>query len=101
MQHPARFPVVSESKGRLISNALEIADPEDAIEFYFDQGWTDGLPVVPPTPARVNRFLAAAGRPAEEVVFEYVDRSRIVTVEKVAINAVMAGCRPEYFPVVL
>jgi hypothetical protein len=83
------------------SSVLEIADPDDAIEFCYEQGWTDGLPVVPPTPARVSRFLAAGGRPGDEVVVEYVDRSRTLTVEKVAINAVMAGCRPEYFPVVL
>jgi hypothetical protein len=92
---------VSGPKAGFASGVLEIADPEDAIEFCYEQGWTDGLPVVPPTPARVARFLASAGRPADEVIVEYVDRSRALTVEKVAINAVMAGCRPEYFPVVL
>jgi hypothetical protein len=85
----------------LTSRVLEIDDVEDAIEFCYAQGWTDGLPVVPPTAARVRAFLAAAGRPADEVLVRYVDRSRVVTVEKIAINAVMAGCRPEYLPVVL
>jgi hypothetical protein len=80
---------------------LDVSDGEDAIEFCYERGWTDGLPVVPPTPARVDLFLAAGGRPAAEVVVDYVDRSRVVTVEKIAVNAVMAGCRPEYFPMVL
>ena len=78
----------------LVSRVFAIDDVEDAIEFCFQQGWTDGLPVVPPTAARVRDFLAAGGRPADDVVVRYVDRSRIVTVEKVAINAVLAGCRP-------
>jgi hypothetical protein len=95
------FLAVSGPKAGFASGVLEIADPDDAIEFCYEQGWTDGLPVVPPTPARVSRFLAAGGRPGDEVIVEYVDRSRTLTVEKVAINAVMAGCRPEYFPVVL
>jgi hypothetical protein len=87
--------------GELTSPVFEIDDVDDAIEFCYEQGWTDGLPVVPPTAARVQAFLRAAGRSPDEVVVEYVDRSRTVTLEKIAINAVMAGCRPEYFPVVL
>jgi len=85
----------------LTSRVFEISDSEDAVEFCYEQGWTDGLPVVPPTRPRLGQFLAAGGRGPEEVVVDYVDRSRSVTVEKVAINAIMAGCRPEYFPVVL
>jgi hypothetical protein len=92
---------VAAPKTGLVSSVLDAAEPEDAIEFCYDQGWTDGLPVVPPTPARVDRFLTAGGRPADEIVVEYVDRSRALTVEKIAINSVMAGCRPEYFPAVL
>jgi hypothetical protein len=80
---------------------LDHGSVEDAIEFCYAQGWTDGLPVVPPTPVRVREFVAASGRPATDVVVEYVERRRVLTVEKLAINAVMAGCRPEYFPVVL
>jgi hypothetical protein len=92
---------VSGPKAGLTSGVFDVSDPDDAIEFCYEQGWTDGLTVVPPTPDRVNRFLAAGGRPAGDVIVEYVDRSRTLTVGKVAINAVMAGCRPEYFPVVL
>jgi hypothetical protein len=101
MRRSICFSAVSGSNPGFTSGVLDIADPEDAIEFCYEQGWTDGLPVVPPTPTRVGRFLAEAGRPADEVIVEYIDRSRTLTIEKVAINAVMAGCRPEYFPVVL
>ena len=78
-----------------------VEDLDDAIELCFERGWTDGLPVVPPTPEKVLRFVELAGRAAEEVICEYPSRNRVVTLEKVAINSVMAGCRPEYFPVVL
>jgi hypothetical protein len=89
------------STDELTSQVFSIDDVEDAIEFCYAQGWTDGLPVVPPTADRVRAFLETVGRPADEVVVRYVDRSRTVTLEKVAINAVMAGCRPEYMPVVV
>jgi len=76
-------------------NALE------AIERCYELGWTDGLPVVPPTAERVSQFIDYAGRPASEVVGEIPERRREITVGKVAANAVMAGCLPEYLPVVL
>lgn len=72
-----------------------------AVEAGYDLGWTDGLPVVPPTAERVAEFLAAAGRAAAEVIGELPERRRVITADKVAANAVMAGCRPEYMPVVL
>jgi hypothetical protein len=76
-------------------------DVEDAIELCFARGWTDGLPVIPPTPDRVEAMLAAARlEPAHEVA-HIAHRAVSVTAEKVAINAVMAGCRPEYMPVVV
>ena len=74
---------------------------ENVQEFFFAQGWTDGLPVVPPTHAAVRAMLAAAGKKGDEAIGPVPPRMRQATVEKVAINAVMAGCRPEYFPVVL
>ncbi|MCH7719335.1 MAG: hypothetical protein IIB21_07675 [Chloroflexi bacterium] len=80
---------------------LETSDPAAAIEFCYEQGWTDGLPVVPPTPERVLEFCQAAGREPQEVLGYMEARQRLFTVEKVAVNAVMAGCRPEYFAVVL
>ncbi len=74
---------------------------DDPIEFYFEQGWTDGLPVVPPTAEKIGAFLDAVSRSPSEILGTEPVRGRVVTVEKVAINAVMAGCRPEYFSVVL
>ena len=85
----------------LTSSRFEFEDPSEAIEFYFSQGWTDGLPVVPPTLAKVRRFLECSGRSPSEIVGAEPTKGRVITVEKVAINAVMAGCLPEYFPVVL
>jgi hypothetical protein len=73
----------------------------DPIEALFDRGVTDGLPAVPPTAARVAAAVAASGREAGELVAEVPPRFGRATVEKIAINAVMAGCRPDYLPVVL
>ena len=79
----------------------DVADAFEANEFYQERGWTDGLPIVPPTADRVAVFLEAAGLDAEEVVGVERVRERPLTAVKVAINAVMAGCRPEYMPVVV
>jgi hypothetical protein len=76
-------------------------DPAELIEAYYERGWTDGLPVVPPTEKSVAAMLAAAGLRAEDVLGEIRDRHVVVTAGKVAINAVLAGCRPEYLPVVV
>lgn len=73
----------------------------DAIEYYFAQGLTDGLPVVPPTEARVRAMLDATSKPADDVVARVPPNFGAATVEKVAVNAVMAGCRPDYLPVVI
>jgi hypothetical protein len=85
----------------LTSNRFQFSDASDAIEHYFEQGWTDGLPVVPPTAAKVEAFLNVVDRQPAEILGTEPVRGRVVTLEKVAINAVMAGCRPEYFPVVV
>jgi hypothetical protein len=78
-----------------------VADAFEANELFQASGFTDGLPIVPPTEALVGRFLDAVDlAPGTEVAREPVRRRRI-TAEKVAIAAVMAGCRPEYMPVVL
>lgn len=83
-------------------SAREIdTDAEDLIEACYERGWSDGLPVVPPTPERVLRMLKGTDRdPAEDVGLVPPDLAPC-TVEKVAINAVMAGCKPEYMPVLL
>jgi hypothetical protein len=79
-------------------------DPATAaawIEFYYRQGWSDGLPLVPPTEESVQAMLEAGGLTADEIIGAIDERNAIIPAEKVAINAVMAGCLPEYFPVVL
>ncbi len=81
--------------------AEHIRNTRDAIEHYYEQGWTDGLPVVPPIQEFVDEFLAHTSRGADEVVVRVDHLNRQCTVRDAAINAVMAGCRPEYFPVVL
>jgi hypothetical protein len=78
-----------------------VADAAAAVEELFERGVTDGLPVVPPTRARVEAAVAASGRPPAEVVGLVAPGFGRATVERVAVNAVMAGCRPEYMPVVL
>ena len=76
-------------------------DPRTLIEAYYDAGWTDGLPVVPPSDESVEAMLAAGGFRGDEVIGEIEGRNQVVTADKVAINAVMAGCKPEYLPVVV
>jgi len=73
----------------------------DAIERLFERGVTDGLPVVPPTRRLVERAVAASGRDGDELIALVPPNYGRATVEKIAVNAVMAGCRPEYVPVVL
>ena len=89
-------------EGRTLrSRHVELAELEDEHEALFDRGWTDGLPVVPPTPARVLRMLQGTTRDPGEVVAVVPPDLVECTVEKVAVNAVLAGCRPEHLPVVL
>jgi hypothetical protein len=87
--------------GVLRSRRVELAGLEDELEAMWDRGWTDGLPVVPPTEARVIRMLSGTTRPPDEVVAVVPPDLVECTVEKVAVNAVLAGCKPEYLPVVL
>lgn len=86
---------------RLQSREIDVGDAEDAIEACYERGWSDGLPVVPPTPVRVLRMLKGTSRAPDEVVGLMPPDLVPCTVEKVAVNAVMAGCKPEYMPVLL
>jgi len=87
--------------GRLASRRVTFGAEEDEFEAAYARGWSDGLPVVPPTPERVLRMLAGTSRAPSEVVALVPPDLVPCTVEKVAANAVLAGCRPEYLPVVL
>lgn len=85
----------------LSSRRIEVAAAEDEMEMMFNRGWTDGLPVVPPTEERVMRMLEGTTRAPSDIVATVPPDLVDVTVEKVAVAAVMAGCRPEYLPWVL
>jgi hypothetical protein len=69
--------------------------------FFYENGWSDGLPMVPPTAARVDEFLRHTDREADEELGVLLPDRRSATVRTVAINGVMAGCRPEYMPVLV
>ncbi len=73
----------------------------DAIELMYETGWTDGLPVVPPSEELVRRFVAHTGRDGDELIAELPPLGGRATVERIAVNAVMAGCVPEHMPVVI
>jgi len=79
----------------------EYLDYAELLDDYYARGWTDGLPVVPPTPELVTEFLAVAALEPDTVLGGVPTREVVVTAEHVAINAVMAGCRAEYMPVVV
>lgn len=88
-------------RAALRARRVPLAPLEDEMEVGFTRGWSDGLPVVPPTERRVIEMLAGTSRQPGEVVAVVPPDLVECTVEKVAINAVMAGCKPEYLPVVL
>lgn len=83
------------------SRTIDFASAEDEFEAMYDRGWSDGLPLVPPTIERVLAMLEGTSRQPEEVVGLAPPNLVTLTVEKIAINAVMAGCKPEYLPVVI
>ena len=83
------------------STQLKIDATEDLIEVCYENGWTDGLPVVPPTPDRVERMLRGTDRDPDALIAAVPPKWGRATVEKVAINAVMAGCKPAYLPLIL
>jgi hypothetical protein len=117
--HTARPEQVNERAGNAVATIVErlttehrentgagqaavatTADGDDQ-EMFFERGWTDGLPVVPPTADKVAQMVSMCGRKPGEAIGPIPPRWRTATIEKIAVNAVMAGCRPEYFPVVL
>ena len=85
----------------IAARRIEIGPLEDELEACFERGWSDGLPVVPPTEIRLVRMLEGTTRSPDEIIGNVPPNLVPCTVEKVAINAVMAGCKPEYLPVVL
>jgi|TARA_B100000809_G_scaffold17998_2_gene15932 hypothetical protein len=80
---------------------VQVSESEDIMEACFERGWSDGLPVVPPTPLRVMRMLSGTDRKPAETIGQVPPDKVDCSIEKLAINAVMAGCKPEYFPTVI
>ena len=74
---------------------------DEILDGFTDRGWTDGLPIVPPTVERVEAFLRYTDRSRDEVLGTLLPASRAATVWNVAVNGVMAGCRPEHLPILL
>ena len=86
----------------LSSKRIEVPDEYEAVQsLYLERGWSDGLPIVPPTPGRVDAMVAAVDLPPGHVIAEIPPIWGSATVERLAINSVMAGCLPEYFPVIV
>ncbi len=85
----------------IASREVVFASAEDEFEAMYDRGWSDGLPLIPPTIERVKAMLAGTERRPDEIIAVVPPNLVDLTVEKVAINAVMAGCKPEYLPVVI
>ena len=84
------------------SERIEVDDDLWAVNAFFEEkGWTDGLPIIPPTEERVEKMLAAVNRNPQDVIGVVPPRWAPATVEKIAINAVMAGCLPQYMPVLI
>ena len=73
----------------------------NAYEYAYEQGWTDGLPIIPPSEELVQRFVAASRREAKETIAVLPPRKGVTTVEVIAVNAVMSGCLPEYMPIII
>ena len=82
-------------------DSLQIEDYEEAVELFYARGWTDGLPVELPTRKRVEAMIAASGRDRNESLGAVPPKGGQATIEKLAVNAVMGGCKSEYFPVVI
>ncbi|HYJ17111.1 MAG TPA: hypothetical protein VE170_16585 [Candidatus Limnocylindria bacterium] len=89
------------SAGSAAASLSVPSDPGAMFSHFFDRGWTDGLPVLPPTVTAVQAMIAAGGKSAATVLGVIPPLNGVATVEKIAANAVMAGCLPEYFPLVL
>lgn len=93
---------MTPARGQLVSDIFELEDDLERINReYYRRGWTDGLPIIPPTEERVLRMLEGTARDSGEVLGRIPPRWGEATVEKVATNAVMAGCLPAYMPVLL
>jgi hypothetical protein len=74
---------------------------DEVEEFYYRRLWSDGLPIIPPTLERAKKFLTFTNRPTDEIIGNLLPEKRDATVWNIAVNGVMAGCRPEYMPILI
>ena len=89
-------------KSDLVSKKMKIVDSLEAVNnMFYERGWTDGLPIIPPTEERVRTMLSGCRRDPQEHVAVLPPKQAVATVEKIAINAVMAGCLPDYMPLII
>ena len=95
-----RTPLVAQFPRQRVE-VIRDADDAQVSDLFYRRGWTDGLPIIPPTIGRVEDMLRYATQPAETVLGALDPLQGVATVEKMAINAVMAGCEPSYLPVVM
>ncbi len=96
----ARTPLVAQFPRQRVE-VIRDADDAQVSDLFYARGWTDGLPIVPPTLGRVEDMLRYATQPAQTVLGALDPLQGVATVEKIAVNAVMAGCAPSYLPVVI
>lgn len=101
LEHTKGSEEVVMSRASLI-NRLELSDDlEEIYQWFYENEMTDGLPIIPPTEERVERMVRASRHDPEEIIAVIPPRQGVATVEAIAANAVMAGCRPEYMPVLI
>jgi len=74
---------------------------EEVNEYFYIKEWSDGLPIIPPTLEKVQEFLKFTDRPADDIVGSLLPDSREANINNIAVNGVMAGCRPEYMPILI
>lgn len=87
---------------RSTQNVIEVPDaPYEFFEYAYEKKWTDGLPIIPPTEELVESFVSQTGMEHDDIIAEIDPRKGVATVEKIAVNAVMAGCRREYMPILI
>ncbi len=102
LQRPKSGVAIEVAEGEPESREIVFTGSLDDVEEHFlRKGWSDGLPVVPPTPDRVDRFLAATNENPDTVLGVLPPELREITITNIAVNGVMAGCRPEYMPVLV
>jgi hypothetical protein len=93
---------IEKTEEDVIPEIIQVKDSSvDISKLYYDNGWTDGLPIIPPTSELIQSMLTGTKHSPNEIIGKLAPQAGIATVEKIAINAVMAGCQPNYLPVLL